>query len=41
MPNEKKNKERSWAYKVFVRNIEIKIMAIVLAFITAVIMNIK
>lgn len=37
---EKKNK-KSLAYKIFVENIEIKIIAIVLAFFVAVIINIK
>lgn len=40
MAQEKKNNKRSWAYKIFVRNIEIKIMAIILAFFVAVILNI-
>jgi len=36
-----KKKQKSLAYKIFVENIEIKITAIVLALIVAIILNIK
>ena len=37
--NEKKNNKKSWAHKVFVENLEIKIFAILLAVIVTVILN--
>lgn len=38
---EKKNKQKSFLYKIFVENIEIKIVALVLAVFVAIIINIK
>jgi len=38
---EKKTKQKSWAYKVFVENIGIKLFALVLAFFVTLIMNLK
>ena len=38
---DKKVKQKNWAYKIFVENIGIKLLAIGLAFFVALIINLK
>lgn len=38
---DKKNKQKSLMYKIFVENIEIKLLAAILAIVVAIVINIK